>query len=609
MHTEKFQLRNRKTMNLREAHKNNFRDFVFYDIECFAQDSLVVFKDIDGQTIKMYHNNFEGLEDFIMDKVLVGYNNYHYDDYMLSGMMGGMSPKALKNINDNIIEKGIYDISLNHFIESLDCFQQIDVAMPSLKKIEANLGLSIEETSVPFDIDRALTQEELQETISYCESDVNATIAVFKLRWFNYFVPKFILLDMLPPYIQQRAKRWNTTTIAAQILMGASSLQHWDKVNLGISEKDTDIMLSKVSKDIQDIWSSEDMKPVTIHDLGCEITFAKGGLHGASLKKKDWRNVKLLDVTSMYPFIIINLNALGTSTTQKYKDIVDLRVSVKHSDPILSDALKVRVINSVYGLMGNEYSKLYNPNAELSVCIFGQIAVYCLAKRLYEAGYEIVNINTDGVAFVGYSDDYKEIQKEWEEEFSLGLELDEFEYWYQKDVNNYIARYRNGNLKLKGGTVNKYFDPDDYLEEPLLVKSNSWTRSNTLGIIHKCIVDKILYNKDFVDTILENLDKPILFQYILQCGKTYIGTFDEEGREYQKVNRVFATKDGITLKKHKELVNKNGETVISEQLYPNAPKNMYVYNGDLRDFDNFNEIVDVDFYVNLATERYNKLWK
>lgn len=249
--------------------------------------------------------------------------------------------------------------------------------------------------------------------------------------------------------------------------------------------------------------------------------------------------------------------------------------------------------------------------AALSVCIFGQIALYDLCVRLYYAGYTLININTDGVAFNGGDDDsFLEVKEDWEEDYGLELELSEFEMWYQKDVNNYVAVDRNGYIKVKGAEVNHYFDPIDYLDDPLNLKAGvNWTSTNTKGIINKCIVNKLVHGTDFVDTCLDNLDYPILFQYVLQAGNTYLGTVDEYGQYYQKVNRVFATKDGVTLRKIKELENKKGEKVKSLQYFPNAPENMFVYNGDLRDFKNFRDIVDVDFYVDLAEEKYDKLWR
>lgn len=597
---------------LLKAEENNFSDFLFYDIEVFAEDCLVVFKDIDGITQRIFHNSFNGLREFIQGKILVAYNNYHYDDFILTAMLDkANSPYQIKYINDCLIQQDLRWNRVDGDIFSLDCFQQINVARSSLKKIEGNIGLSIDESKVDFDINRRLTDSELEDTIKYCEQDVNATIAIFKLRWYSYFIPKLMIVDMLPVEYQRRALRWNTTTITAFLLTGNEPVSRWLYYKLGENSEDNEIMYSVVPEEAVEMWTGD--KEVTKykhHDLDCIIEFSMGGLHGVcDTGERKFKNVKLLDVTSLYPNILIKIGALGKAT-EKYQEIVNQRVKVKHKDPVLSNALKL-VINSTYGLMKNQYSKLYNPKGAESVCIFGQIALYDLCTRLYEAGYKLININTDGVAFNGGDEgnfdvehgyDYEEVWHEWEEDYGLNLELSEFDTWIQKDVNNYVARYKNGKLKVKGGEVNHYFDPTDYLSDPLHLSAGvNWSGTNSKGIINKCIVNKLIYDKSFDDTIIENLDNPILFQYILQCGNTYLGTVDDEGNEYQKVNRVFATKNGVTLKKKKKDFN--------PQFFPNAPESMYIYNGDLRDFSNFRDIIDTDFYVTLARNKYEKLWE
>ena len=57
-------------------------ELLFYDIESFKHDAMVVFKDINYNIVGEFHNNFEGIHDVIQDKILVGFNNYHYDDYV-----------------------------------------------------------------------------------------------------------------------------------------------------------------------------------------------------------------------------------------------------------------------------------------------------------------------------------------------------------------------------------------------------------------------------------------------------------------------------------------------------------------------------------------------
>lgn len=51
-----------------------------------------------------------------------------------------------------------------------------------LKELEGFMGSNIKETSVPFDIDRKLTDAEIQEVIRYCRHDVEQTMEVFLNR-------------------------------------------------------------------------------------------------------------------------------------------------------------------------------------------------------------------------------------------------------------------------------------------------------------------------------------------------------------------------------------------------------------------------------------------
>ena len=60
--------------------------------------------------------------------------------------------------------------------------------------------MNIVESSVPFDIDRPLTDEELDEMIEYCKADVDATEKLFHLRK-NYLENKVYIggLKGIPP--------------------------------------------------------------------------------------------------------------------------------------------------------------------------------------------------------------------------------------------------------------------------------------------------------------------------------------------------------------------------------------------------------------------------
>ena len=73
-----------------------YSNLLFYDIEVYYRDAFVVFKDINDTTLKVFHNDFVGLYEFIKGKTLVGYNNYYYDDIVLHSMLDLKTPAQLK---------------------------------------------------------------------------------------------------------------------------------------------------------------------------------------------------------------------------------------------------------------------------------------------------------------------------------------------------------------------------------------------------------------------------------------------------------------------------------------------------------------------------------
>lgn len=562
----------------------NEDNLLFFDIEVFKHNAFVVFKDIHKEVKRIFHNDFEGISQLIKDKTIVGYNNHFYDNHILNAMEKQHTPEQIKRLNDKII--GGMRLKNNYGYSSLDCFQQIDVAMPSLKKIEGNMGSMILESSVDFTIDRALSPKELEESIEYCKYDVDKTIDVYKMRVNSYFKPKISLVERLG---MPNALNWNTTTISANLLL-KRPLQKWSSIRLHKEAKEdrdplNNELLNLVPEDVVDHWLTNDKGSVTVDKFGCSIEFGFGGLHGVNKTISEAKDVKLLDVASMYPHIILNIDALG-SASKGYQDILEERIKIKHKDKVQSDALKL-LLNSVYGNLKNQYSLLFDPRKSVSVCIYGQIALYELCKRLSPT-CTLININTDGVAFTTQSEDYKAIWEQWQKDFNLTLEEDKFDRFIQRDVNNYIAT--NGDeITVKGGDVARY-------------KYDSLFRNNNARIIDIALVDHLLYDKDVIETLQDNLDKPHLFQYILQAGRTYKGTVDQDDNMYQKINRVFASREeGLCLFKKRQ-----DDGVVR---FPDTPENMYLWNDETDNLENFKDIVDINHYYKIVKKRLEKWLK
>ena len=277
-------------------------NLLFYDIESFKEDALVVFKDINNEVVRIFHNDFEGMYEVIKGKTLIGFNNYFYDDPMLEKMLAGWTPQQLKEQNDRLISgQKIKIYRLGSEIITLDCFQQADVSKPSLKKIEANMGANIYESLIDFNLDRKLNEEELEETIQYCSYDVQMTIEIYKKRIKDYFEPKLNIVAMLDEPIQKRAIRWNTTTISANLVTNGRPLQQWSDVRLGPYDESGEYELfTKVPKQVEAFWkenATKDKGKFVHEEFGCKIEFGFGGLHGVPIRNKvRYKNVKILDV-------------------------------------------------------------------------------------------------------------------------------------------------------------------------------------------------------------------------------------------------------------------------------------------------------------------------
>ena len=164
---------------------------ITYDIEVLKHDWIMVFK--EGEDYRVIHNNSEELKSYVdtltqNKSILVGFNNYHYDDIVLAGVLLGKDPYE---ISKKLIHGERVNYKLN--LITLDVIQELPLGV-GLKSSQANLGMSIVETPIAFDLDRPCTKEELNLLIGYCKNDVKDTEMLFKMRQ-DYFQAKFEIVN------------------------------------------------------------------------------------------------------------------------------------------------------------------------------------------------------------------------------------------------------------------------------------------------------------------------------------------------------------------------------------------------------------------------------
>lgn len=287
---------------------------LIYDVEVFRHNSMVVFKDLEGKTVRVFSSSLDGLgeyvdegvlteqgfgrlEEFITGRTLVGYNNYGYDDYILYAMSKDLPQDVIKAWNDSIIGgKSLINMKKIECCQTLDAFQQIDISRPGLKKIEGNMGESIIESSVDFTIDRPLTPQENLEVLQYCEYDVLQTLRIYQMRS-NYYESKNGIISMLQnPSLEEKAIKWNTTSIVGQLLK--------PKYKAPARRLVDDDLLELVPIEVADMWRQLDTtidfkfrkRKVVIEEFGNIIEFGWGGLHGAPKGAIRREHARLADV-------------------------------------------------------------------------------------------------------------------------------------------------------------------------------------------------------------------------------------------------------------------------------------------------------------------------
>ena len=606
-----------------------------YDIEVLSHDWIVVAKNIETKAYTVIHNDNYHLRAFLdqPDIVFGGFNNKHYDDYVVQTMYNGGSNVEVKKHNDWIIKekKEPWKFPFNQYkkkpFKSFDLRDDIPDEAISLKATEGNLRRAIVESSIDFDIDRPLTPEELEELIKYCKFDVDSTEALYYERKEDYIDAKIMVGEMygVPP---EEAIGLTNAKLSARVLE-ASYVERNDErdyvipdnINLDLIPKVVlDFFMLIHDKSIPDIklfGNGKGKKGMTLDvwietSAGkCPVTYAWGGIHGAKpcviIEETKDRVIINQDVGSLYPNSMINFGYCSRSMKdpEAYVKLVKKRLGYKKAgDKVRANALKL-VVNTVYGAMLNRYNDLADRWAGRSVCISNQLAMTMLIVQLGKMckTIDFININTDGIMF---SIDRSEVELSeqivatWCEITKFEMERDDFVKVIQKDVNNYIGIKSDGHTKGKGGFVS-------------LAEGGNY-KTNSLQIVAKAVVEYLVNGIKPEKTIGDCKDI-FAFQQIVKTGGTYEGSYhyvNGEREPLQKVNRIYAVKDHkygqvvkgkwITEKKIKGEVVKVDPPIWQEDTVSECPDHAFIDNENVLTVDD----LDLDYYIDMAKKRIDK---
>lgn len=553
----------------------------FYDFEVFKYDWLVVIMNPAERSKTVIVNNPEQLEQYYNDhknEIFAGYNVRHYDQYIFKGILCGFDPKK---INDYIIVKKKQGWQFSSMFKKIKLIQY-DVMTKrdrGLKQLEGFMGNNIKETSVPFDIDRKLTEDEINESIKYCEHDVEQTMMVFAEEK-EEFESHMGLIKTFGLPLDDLGK--SKPQLAAKIL-DAHMKPHNDEFDFKIP----DCLKIERYKFILDWYKNPDNfnyeKSLEVDVAGVPHMFAWGGLHGAR-KNYAGKGIFLnVDVQSYYPSMMIHFGYTSRNLAQpkKYEEIYHRRLEYKKNKDPRQAPLKI-VLNSSYGAMKDNINPMFDPCMANSVCVSGMLLLLDLIEKLMDH-CEIIQSNTDGVLLKLRSmDDYDLIDDicwEWEERTGMRLEFDLFEKVFQKDVNNYIIVDADGHYKSKGAYVKKLNNLD-----------------NDLPIINKALIDFYLHNIPVERTINDCNDLKY-FQKIVKVSSKYMCAMHGSKRLNEQTLRVFASKS-----QHDKGVFKVKQEGANPEKFALTPEHCFIENGDVNHMK-VPEKLDRQWYIDLANQR------
>ena len=558
----------------------------FYDFEVFKYDWLVCIINPVEEERTFIWNDPEKLKDFYdkhKDQIWVGYNSRSYDQWILKGILAGINPKR---INDWIIAKGRkgweYSSLMNVFsLNNYDCMDKFS----SLKQLEGFMGNNLKETSVPFDIDRPLTDDELCDTIDYCHHDVEQTMEVFLRNKADFDAH----MNMLKTFNLPLKNISKTQAQLSALALGAQRKDWFDEWEYSIVET---IQIKKYKQVID--WFQEQKKvrdyssSLTIDVCGIPHQFGWGGLHGAPDRPLHRKGLLIhVDVTSFYPSIMIEYDMLSRNVRDKsvYKEIYDTRVALKKAGKKAEQAPYKIILNATYGICKDPNNPMYDPRRANEVCVNGQLLLLDLLEHL-EGHCEIIQSNTDGLIIqIPDTDEafdlIDDICYEWETRTRMKLGFDTIDEIWQKDVNNYIFRFQNGKLERKGAYV-KELNHLDY----------------DMPIVNKALVDYMVDGVPIQQTI-SFCDDLKEFQKIVKISNKYICGYYNGDYLKDKTFRVFASKKKTDSFIGKVKIKNDYEVV---EKFANTPDHCFIENGNVNGMK-VPELLDKNYYIEVAQKR------
>lgn len=465
-------------------------ELVGYDLEVSPNYFLAGFMLPDG-TVYQYRftdtdlSHLGGLRQFInyieqSPYTLVGFNSNGYDDVVLSEFLANPSTTTAYRTSLRIIEEKAPPWDFIQDVSSIDLIRILPNSM-SLKKIGVCMGHhKLQE--LPVNPHENLTPEKMRIVDTYNVNDIEITLKLAREIYKELVLRRDLSIEygidlrskgeatiaelILSNHITQKTglRKNELKDIARENVLRNPSFfvnvpPWWDKLPVdkypsldAVMEKGSAIFNRRIHVSDYKLEPGALSSTLFIGDRWYQMGI--GGLHSIDGSgcwiPREGQVCMDVDVTSYYPALMLTQNLSprhwiveGVDYFREvFEHIVNTRVEAKREgDKNKADRLKI-VANGTFGKTNEQYSSLYDPYIMASVTVSGQLALLALVAMVTDVGGTVISANTDGITVL-YDESkdsvIRDVVTEWEQLTQLNMEYCQYDGFYQKDVNNYIA--------------------------------------------------------------------------------------------------------------------------------------------------------------------------
>ena len=580
--------------------KNN--SVIVYDIEVFPNVFHCCCKDTETSQLYKFEiservNQLKELVDFFHynneNKMFCGYNNHHYDDVIINYMIDYFYKldqlpfwrvcQSLFNMSQAIVNAENGDTKKFNRWKYAHYFYSMDLLTMQFSQ-KLRVGLKTMQVTMHYknvyeydgDFNAFLSKDRIDEMIAYNINDVESTTE---------------LLNRLKPDIELRlfieqehgidCLSMDSVKMAETFLLEKYSEKSGIPKNVVKEMRSPmdyiplkDVILPFVKFKNPELHSVlEDMRKQVVYSKerkGYEKKFVLsnmvysvgvGGIHSINKPRiflpKDDEVIGHADVASMYPSLLIEHQLgprhLGKIFCELIAQLKAERLEAKHTGQKTKNLFLKIVLNSPTGKMQQEESWMYDPFNVFRIRINGQLILLMLVDRLLELGCEIIQVNTDGVFYrakKGISEAISDAIKEVESLTRLQFESDEYESFYQYNVNAYFGVLKSGEIEEKG----------------MFITKTKLGKGLSPVVIPKAVINYFVKGEPIEETVKSDRD---IRDFLIskQVDKKFTVLHGEN--RVQRINRFYASIDGPYLFKddgvsQENMLTKSGVTILNK---------------------------------------------